>query len=123
LTRLHANESRRLVVSIANNELPLLKFVLDQVGAGKITRKRAYSEKHAPSYCYTVTSRQALCLLRQLKGHLRSYKQGRAALALARYESLTPRNGKYTAAKRASRDTFERDMLSLTARQPSAEQR
>jgi hypothetical protein len=38
LTRLHANENRRIVVSIANTEIQSLKFVIEQVGAGKITR-------------------------------------------------------------------------------------
>ena len=40
LTRLHTKENRRLVVSIANTEIQLLKFVHEQFGAGKITRKR-----------------------------------------------------------------------------------
>lgn len=31
LTRLHANENRRLVVSIANTEFQLLQFVIDHV--------------------------------------------------------------------------------------------
>ena len=37
LTRLHSNENRRIVVSIANTEYQMLRFVIDQVGAGKIT--------------------------------------------------------------------------------------
>jgi hypothetical protein len=40
LTRLHVGENRRLVVSIANTELALLGFVRDEVGVGKITRKK-----------------------------------------------------------------------------------
>src|SRR5262245_10808703 len=82
LTRLHANENRRLVVSIANTELQLLEFVLQEVGAGKITRKRTTSDLHTPSFCYAVTSRQALWLLGEVVSQLRSYKRGRAELAL-----------------------------------------
>jgi hypothetical protein len=37
LSREHRDERRRLVVSIANTDLALLRFVLGTVGAGKIT--------------------------------------------------------------------------------------
>jgi hypothetical protein len=116
LTRLHANENRRVVVSIANTEIQLLRFVIDQVGAGKITRKKTSSERHTPSVCYTITSRQALALLRQITPHLRSYKRQRAELLLARYEALTPRNGKYSRNQLSVRRAFEEALLALRAR-------
>jgi len=56
LSRLHAHENRRLVVSIANTEFQLLQFVLEEVGAGKLTRKKTSSKRHTPSFCYSVTS-------------------------------------------------------------------
>src|SRR5690348_6368241 len=59
LSRLHAHENRRLVVSIASTELTLLDFVLRNFGVGKITRKRTYSAAHSPSFCCAVSSRQA----------------------------------------------------------------
>ena len=40
LSHRHRNETRHLIVSISNTELPLLDYVLDTIGAGKITRKR-----------------------------------------------------------------------------------
>lgn len=113
LSRLHANESRRLVVSIANNEIEMLTFVLEQTGAGKITRKRSLSERHMESYCYAITARQALALLRQVSPHMRSYKRKRAELALRLYEALTPRNGRYSPSVIEERRKFERDLLSL----------
>jgi hypothetical protein len=116
LARLHAHENRRVVVSIANTEIQLLRFVIDHVGAGKITRKKTSSERHTPSFCYAITSRQALGLLRQITPHLRSYKRQRAELLLARYEELTPRNGKYGPDQLAVRQAFEKALLSLRAR-------
>jgi len=107
LTRVHRNESRRLVVSISNNDLGLLRFVREVVGMGRITRKRTYSQRHAPSFTYQLSSRQALALLRQTEPLLRSYKAARARLALAEYVQLTPRNGKYRADQRARRSDFE----------------
>ena len=113
LTRLHAGENRRLVVSIANTELPLLTFVLNQVGAGKITRKKTASGRHTPSYCYAVSSLKALSLLRQVAPYLQSYKRQRAELALERYLALTPRNGKYPPSLLADRHEFEQILLNL----------
>lgn len=113
LTRLHSNEMRRLVVSIANTEVQLLAFVRHQVGAGKITRKRAVSSRHTPSFCFSVTSRQALWLLGQVHGWMHSYKRDRAELALRLYQRLTPRNGKYTPMQQLQRQRFEAELLAL----------
>ena len=113
LTRIHARERRRLVVSIVSTEIELLRFVHEHTGVGKITRKRAYSSKHAPSFCYYFTSRQALALLRQVIPYLRSYKLKRARLALDEYVSVTPRNGKYTTSLFAQRLEFERKFLAI----------
>jgi hypothetical protein len=115
LTRLHVSENRRIVVSIANTEYQLLRFVIDQVGAGKITRKKATSDRHTPSFCYAITSRQALALLFQIAPFLRSYKRQRAELALQRYVQLTPRNGKYTLDQLADRQEFERNFLAMNS--------
>ncbi len=113
LTRLHRNENRRLVVSISNNDLALLQFVRKVVGAGRITNKRTYSPRHAPSFTYQLSSRQALALLRQTAKHLRSYKAARARLAMAEYVRLTPRNGKYGPELRAWRFEFEAKLLGI----------
>jgi hypothetical protein len=113
MSRLHAGENRRLVVSISNTEIQLLEFVLEQVAAGKITRKRVASPRHTPSYCYSVSGRQALALIGQLLPWLKSYKRRRAELAITSYVALTPRNGKYSADALARRRLFETDFLSM----------
>jgi hypothetical protein len=115
LSRLHANESRRIAVSIANTEHRLLQFVIDQVGLGKITRKKAASDRHTPSFCYAIAGRQALELLRQIAPYLQSYKRLRADLALHQYVQLTPRNGKYTPNQLADRREFETKFLAIKA--------
>ncbi|HET9864633.1 MAG TPA: hypothetical protein VFP37_14400 [Steroidobacteraceae bacterium] len=119
LTRLHANERRRLVVCIANTELALLQFVFAAVGVGKITRKRACAPQHTPSFCYAITSRQALALLAQVLPYMRSYKRRRAHLALDSYQRLTPRNGKYDAITLAARQRFEQELLAAKAKAPA----
>jgi hypothetical protein len=97
--------------------LPTLRdsSTANQIGVGKITRKKTTSDRHTPSFCYSISSRQALSLLRQIAPHLRSYKRQRAELLLERYVALTPRNGKYTANQLAYRREFESDFLNVTA--------
>jgi hypothetical protein len=115
LSRLHAGERRRLVVSIVNTELPMLRFIAEQAGVGKITRKRTTSDRHTPAYTYAVTSRQALQLLEQIVQYLRSYKRQRAMRVLQLYTALTPRNGKYTPELSQQREAFEMAFLELRA--------
>ncbi len=115
LQRQHRNERRRLAVLISSTERQLLEYVLVTAGVGKITRKKTYSAKHAQSFTYAVTSRQALGLLRQISVYLLSYKKLRAELALSRYVELTPRNGKYSEALSAQRESFEIEFLELKA--------
>jgi len=86
-------------------------------GAGKITRKRTTSVRHTPSYCFSIASGQALTLLRQVTPFLRSYNRQRATLALAWYQALTPRNGKYSPTLLTKRGEFEQAFLCMTSKQ------
>ena len=88
LSRKHRNEYRQLAVSISNTERVLLEYVLQTVGAGKITRKRVSHSHHTPSYTYAIYNRQALRLLEQLQPHLKGYKARRSALILRDYVAL-----------------------------------
>ena len=116
LSRRHANERRQLVVSIVSTEPEILEWVLHEIDAGKLTRKRTVSPRHAPSFTYSISNRQALELLRQVVPYLRSYERIRAGMAVSHYVSLTPRNGKYDAAQDAARSQFEMDFLAVKAR-------
>ncbi|MNC92247.1 hypothetical protein D3C83_86360 [compost metagenome] len=46
------------MVCISNNDLALLQHVKHKIGAGRITSKRVYSARHAPSFNYQVNNRQ-----------------------------------------------------------------
>lgn len=115
LSTYHRNENRRVVVSISNTELPLLEYVLQVIGAGRITKKCTRSDNHTPSFTYQIDSRQALDLLKQVAPHLRTYKAKRASLILKDYVSLTPRNGKYSSEMKQARRVFEETVLSIKA--------
>jgi hypothetical protein len=113
LTRQHRNEGRRLEVCISNNELEILRSARDCIGAGRITTKRSYNERHAASFTYHVSSRQALDLLAQIAPFMKSYQALRARLALDHYVRLTPRNGKYRPEIRRQREHFERQLPAI----------
>jgi len=90
-----------------------LEYVLDALGAGKITNKSTVSKRHAPSFTYAITNRQALDLLRQIEPWLLSYKAERASLILQEYIRLTPSNGKYSQEARRERRLFENAVLAI----------
>ena len=115
LSRKHRSENRQLVVSISSTESVMLDYVLQVVGAGKITNKRIALKHHSPSKTYQITNRQALDLLRQTAPHLKSYKANRAALILNDYLRLTPRNGRYTEQQRDDRKVFIQRFFDLRA--------
>jgi hypothetical protein len=102
-------------VSISSTEKPLLSFVLQAFGCGKITNKRISKALHSPSFTYAVYNRQALELLNQLHPWLKSYKRQRAELILRDYVRLTPRNGKYSEQVAAAREAFVHDVLAIKA--------
>ncbi len=106
LSRRSRHKQRGLVLTISNTEKPILDYVLDTVGVGKITNKRIARSHHTPSYTYQVSNRQALSLLGQITPFLRSHKAARSALVLKDYLRLTPRNGRYTKELLKERDAF-----------------
>jgi len=116
LTRKHVRENRQLVVTISNTERPILEFVLQTVGAGKITSKRTSRAHHRPGLTFAISNRQALSLLAQVHPFLRSYKRARSALVLSSYVALTPRNGRYNSQLAAARASFEERFLTISNR-------
>jgi hypothetical protein len=116
LTRMHRSENRRPVVSISSTELALLVYVKAVVGAGRITNKARARICHFPSYAYTLLSRQALLLLGQIEGYLRTYKAERARLLLQDHLRVTPRNGRYTPAQRQAKRSLEERFFSIRVR-------
>ncbi len=113
LLRKHQHDHRQLVVSVSNTERPLLDYLIETIGAGKVTRKRTYSDRHTPSFAYSVTNRQALELLRQVAPYLRTYKAQRTTLILSHYLRLTPRNGKYSPVLAAERQEFIGSVMAI----------
>lgn len=116
LTKTHRGENRRPVVSISSTEQPLLLYIRKIVGAGRITRKKCQRAHHTPSFAYTISSRQALDVLRQISGLLRTYKAQRADLLINEYLLVTPRNGRYDSRLRSAKEALERRFFAITTR-------
>ena len=70
--------------------------------------KKIYNKRHAPTFFYKVTGRNALPLLKQLLPYLRTYKKERAKMILKNFLKLTPRNGKYSKKMLAKKKKFTR---------------
>lgn len=113
LCRKHINEYRQLAVTIANTEYVLIKEILDIIGAGKITKKNPYKEKHSEAYTYQIYNQQAHSLLTQICFYLRSYKKKRAEFVLENYNRLTPRNGKYSEEVLAEKEKFIKSFFEI----------
>ena len=101
------------MVSISNTDHSLLEYMLNSVGAGKITGKRTYQSHHAASYTYAVSNRQALALLKQIFPYLKTYKAKRSDIILQDYIRLTPRNGRYTTDIKQSRTEIENKVMNI----------
>lgn len=114
LTRRNIYRHRYLALTISSCEPSLLEYVMKIVGAGNITTKRVYSEKHSPSYTYQIFSRQALGLIDTILPYLHTYKKKRAQLVLANYLKFTPRNGKYTPLLIKQRQNFIEKFFAIT---------
>jgi len=113
LSRRHRSENRQLVISISNTERPLLEYVLNSVGAGKITGKKTYQPHHTASYTYAISNRQALALLNQTFPYLKTYKAKRSDIILRDYIRLTPRNGYYSPEIKKARTDFEHKVMKI----------
>jgi hypothetical protein len=116
LTRLSRRQNRRVVVSVSSTELSLLLYLRSVIGMGRLTTKVRARQHHSQSFTYTLSSRQALGLLKQVVPHLRTYKLARASMVLKKYVRLTPRNGRYTPSQRLARQAFEAQFFGVSTR-------
>jgi len=94
LMKHHKNETPAPHVSVANNNLYLLKWIKSIVG-GNICRKKKRLPHHKDSYAWNVRQDRALCFLNEIKQYLKIKKQ-QAELISSTYKKVTNRAGRYT---------------------------
>ena len=94
LMKHHKNETPTPSVSVANNNLGLLKWIKSTVG-GTITSKKKRLPHHNDSYAWHIRQDRAIRVLNELKQYLKIKKQ-QAELITTTYKKVTHRAGKYT---------------------------
>ncbi len=94
LTKFHKNETPTPNVSVANNNLELLKWIKIRLG-GSIISKRNRKPHHNASYAWSIKQDRAIRLLNEIKQYL-IIKKPQADLITQRYKLVTHRAGKYT---------------------------
>ncbi|WP_156791523.1 LAGLIDADG family homing endonuclease [Bacillus sp. SG-1] len=115
LTRLHENEHRRPIISIASTDRELLVY-LKELAGGSINNKKNYKpERHKNSYTLVYKSKkEVLYILRKIHPYLRvSKKKQRALWILNHYERVTKRNGKYSRSALKEKLQFEEDFFNI----------
>lgn len=96
LTRQRKNQTATPSVSVANNNLKLLKWIKSLLG-GTIISKKKRKVDHHDSYAWMIRYDSALRFLKEIRGFL-IVKRPHADLILKKYKSVTHRAGKYTPA-------------------------
>jgi len=90
----HKNETPTPCVSVANNNLELLKWLRLRFG-GTIVSKKKRLPYHNDSYAWSVRQDRAIRFLDGIKQYL-IVKRSQADLITQKYKSVTHRAGKYT---------------------------
>lgn len=115
LTRMHNNENRRPIISIASTDLDLLVYVQELTG-GSISKKKNYNpSKHKISYSFVIKRKDTVfIILESILPYLKiPSKINRAEFILKNYKKVTPRNGKYNLNTLLVKQKFEEDFFNL----------
>jgi hypothetical protein len=94
LTRQRRNETPVPTVSVANNNLELLKRIRRWLG-GSIILKKKRKAHHNESYAWMIRHDKALRLLKDVQPYL-IVKRPQAGLIIRKYKSVTHRAGRHT---------------------------
>lgn len=117
LTSDHKGEFPAPKVSIANNDLALLKWIKEKTGAGVIIARSKRQPQHGNQYVLDFSNNAALTLLKEVEHYL-LVKNRHAQLLLTRYKSVTPRNGRYAPEIRAAKMRLVAEIRMLNRRLP-----
>jgi hypothetical protein len=115
LTRMHKGEHRRPCITIASTDKELLIY-LKNLTDGVINNKRNYNPiKHKDSFTLTIKKKDKVFeVLEKVQPYLRvNKKRARANWILKYYESVSPRNGKYSSTLLKQKLQFEEDFYKL----------
>ncbi|WP_349408542.1 LAGLIDADG family homing endonuclease [Pseudalkalibacillus sp. SCS-8] len=115
LTRMHAREHRRPVITIASTDKELLTY-LQSITGGCISNKKNYKPgKHKNSFTLNIkVKREVFYVLEMIEPYLRiNQKKKRALWILNNYDRVTNRNGKYTNDDLLDKLKFEEEFFAI----------
>src|SRR5690625_2948048 len=98
LTRMHKGENRRPSITISSSDMELLMYV-QKIAGGRIYSKKNYQPNiHKDSYTLVIKKKDEVfrCLKETYPFVRITQKSKRAKWIFDHYNSVTPRNGKYT---------------------------
>lgn len=95
LSRHRKNQTPTPDVSVANNDLNLLKWIKSKIG-GSISSKKKRLPHHKDSYVWGIKQDRAIRFLKEVKKYL-IVKRKQADLIVSDYKKVTHPAGKYTA--------------------------
>jgi hypothetical protein len=115
LIRFHKNQFPSPCVSISSTTLELLEWIKNKTNVGNIISKKNYDpNKHKNSYTYIVKYRNAIKFIEYIEPYLViESKRKRAQLILNEYESVTPRNGRYSDEALKLKEEFYERFISI----------
>lgn len=115
LTRIHRNENRRPCITISSSDKELLIYIQKIAGGNIIPKKNYLPERHKDSYSLNIRNkREVFKALKMIAPFLRiKQKRKRAEWILQFYNSVTPRNGKYTNQMLKKKLLFEEGFFKL----------
>jgi len=115
LTRMHKNENRRPCISISSNDIEMLDYIRSIAGGNIYPKKNYNPKKHQDSFTlYFKKKSEVFNILRKTRYFLRvEKKRKRANWILDYYNSVTPRNGKYSKELSNKKLLFEEEFFRL----------
>lgn len=83
-------------VSIANNNLKLIRWIRQRVGFGSIITKKPKKPNHSIAYAWQVNRAGQCKNILKIVYPFLILKRNQAKIVLEQYSTVTPRNGKYS---------------------------
>lgn len=108
LSKIHRDSKfRHPVVSVTSTSYEILEFLLLYYD-GVIVHQKTYKKHHKNAWVWKITYSNALKFLSDIYPYLQDEtKRHRAQLLITRYESVTPRNGRYSEVLKKAKEQFE----------------
>lgn len=113
ITLIPDGEFRYPVIEVSSTTPELMDYLKEHFG-GVVCKKNGRNPNWKQAYIWKIIRRKAIALLEEITPLLlEPRKKARAELIIADYIRLTPRNGRYTEAKRQAKHEFEAKFFSL----------